>query len=216
MSHNTTCSAAIYWSSPFVKMDSNPTITIFDALSDLEYKFGFNFGYPRDLFCQATRAKSLSDRILAKVRQYLFELAQYSNLVSKGADLVSRRSTSLKPISEKHIEDIWELADNVASNNHVKRTLLKSGKRNQTYLTKKWDRSAADHLGHISLFNINADDQINCSSHTCSSVGDSQLVADSISSSIVAGVSTVTITPSLTVDASLNGSYKLHFQGFIK
>ena len=120
--------------------------------------------------------------------------------------MVSHRSTSLKPISKKHIKDIWELADNVASNNHVKRTLLKSGKRNQTYLTKKWDRSAADHLGHISLFNINADDQINCSSHTCSSVGDSQLVADSISSSIVLMFLQLPSPLVLTVDASLNGT----------
>ena len=53
---------------------------------------------------------------------------------------MSRRGTSLKvnPLPRKLSEDIWDLANCLASGKHVKYTMYKGGKRDREYLSKMW------------------------------------------------------------------------------
>ena len=68
------------------------------------------------------------------MRNDLFLAAQESGLADKRVHPVSRKGTSLNPLSEKLIEDIWYLADCISSKCKVKRVMYKSSKRSAQYL----------------------------------------------------------------------------------
>ena len=67
----------------------------------------------------------------------LFTATQVVGLSDKRAQLITRRGTSLHPLSEKLIEDMWYFADCISSKKIVRRVMYKSGKRSAEYLQKK-------------------------------------------------------------------------------
>ena len=71
---------------------------------------------------------SIDDDILIRARNDLFVATQASGLADKRALPVTRRGTSLTPLSEKLIDDIWYLTDCIFSKQDIKRMMYKSGK----------------------------------------------------------------------------------------
>ena len=74
---------------------------------------------------------------MSKIHEDLFKATQVAGLSDKRAQSVTRKGTSLHPLSEKLIEDIWYLADCISSNRKVKRVMYKSGKRSAEYLEEQ-------------------------------------------------------------------------------
>ena len=59
----------------------------------------------------------------------MFKAAQSANLADRRSCIVSRRGTSLNPLSRKLAEDIWTLANCLASNLPVKWIMYRNGKQ---------------------------------------------------------------------------------------
>ena len=75
------------------------------------------------------KAKNIDDDTLIRARNDLFAAAEVSGFADKRALPVTRKGTSLTPLSEKLTEDIWYLMDCIFSKRDIKRVMYKSGKR---------------------------------------------------------------------------------------
>ena len=103
----------------------------------LSYSLGLHLSLGKTEFASHCISLNLDDTSLNRVRNNLFFAAQVSGLADERALPVSRKGTSLHPLSEKLIEDIWYLADCISSGRNVKRVMYKSGKRNTQYLENR-------------------------------------------------------------------------------
>ena len=83
------------------------------------------------------KARNIDDDTLIRARNDLFVAAQVSGFADKRALPVTRKGTSLTPLSEKLTEDIWYLTDCIFSKRDIKQVMYKSGKRSTRYLEQK-------------------------------------------------------------------------------
>ena len=88
-------------------------VTAGEILSSINVTHGLNFNLNKQEFVRAIRMKNLSNGVLSDIRANLFSATQDVGLAESRSDIVSRRGTSLKPLSLKLSEDIWELAQSV-------------------------------------------------------------------------------------------------------
>ena len=100
----------------------------------LSSSLGLHLSLGKTEFAPHCISLNLDDTSLNRVRNNLFFAAQVSGLADERALPVSRKGTSLHPLSEKLIKDIWYLADCISSEHNVKCVMYKSGKRNTQYL----------------------------------------------------------------------------------
>ena len=98
-------------------------VTAGEILSSINVTHGLNFNLNKQEFVRAIRMKNLSNGVLSDIRANLFSTTQDVGLAESRSDLVSRCGTSLKPLSLKLSEDIWELAHCLACNMPVKRVM---------------------------------------------------------------------------------------------
>lgn len=97
-------------------------------LRQLCQQYSLNFNLNRSAFVYAISEQNIANDVLNTVRSVIFDATQKAGLAEGRATIMSRRGTSLNPLPRKLSEDIWDLADCLASGKHVKRTMYKGGK----------------------------------------------------------------------------------------
>ena len=95
------------------------------TLDQLGRTYGLCFSQNKPDFIKSVSDKNIPLHTLSAIRDATFKAAQSVNLADRRACIVSRRGTSLNPLSRKLAEDIWTLANCLASNIPVKRTMYR-------------------------------------------------------------------------------------------
>ena len=104
---------------------------------DISSAYNLKFNLNKTEFLTDVKSRNFKNSTLKQICVDLFTATQVAGLSDKRAQLITRRGTSLHPLSEKLIEDMWYFADCISSKKKVRRVMYKSGKRSAEYLQKK-------------------------------------------------------------------------------
>ena len=137
---------------------------------------------------------------LKTLRSDLFLEAQELDLIPNelaGIPLVGRRDSALRPISRVLSEDIWVLVNSIRNKQYIPRTILKNGKRSESFLVSQMAVTQPIQLAPSATSNIS----------TISTTSDVSSISTASSTLAMSNVSTAPIMSNVSlVSTTLNGS----------